>query len=59
MQVIKTESAPRKVKSSGYGNWLVFAQVQEIIRGCLIDVPQHGFYFWTKKDALSFIEKNA
>jgi hypothetical protein len=51
MQVIKAERTIHRTPKVDGQAWLVFAEVID----CGIRVAQHGFRFWTKKDALAFI----
>ena len=54
MQVIKAEKIIYRVTKSDGKSWLVFAKVIDF--GMTIE--RHGFMFYTKKEATTFIEAN-
>ena len=54
MQIIKAETIIHKTAKVDGKSWLVFAKVVDFG----ITVEQQGFMFYSKKDALAFIEAN-
>lgn len=54
MKIIKVGQLVHKTIMSNGMKWVVFAKVEDY--GILVE--QHGFHFYTKKEALNFINQN-